>query len=99
MTRRLNACGKGLLGPQSSDSKNDPHAMVGCLHRTVKDYIQKTDIWDTLVNATSPSFDPGMRLAACCITHILSQNSADKFIGLRCGSICHRHTNSSHVLG
>jgi hypothetical protein len=79
MRRRLNACGKGLLEPQGGNSRNDPHATVGYLHRTVKDFIHKTDIWDILVSAMSPTFDPGMRLSVSHVSHlnILPTNSVD----------------------
>src|ERR1019366_6571665 len=63
MRRRLNACCKGLLEPQGTYAKIDPQAKVGYLHRTVKDFIEKTDIWDKLLNATNASFDLGARLS------------------------------------
>jgi hypothetical protein len=70
MRRRLNACSKGLLEPQvGGNPKEDPgpQATVGYLHRTVKDFIQKSDIWDKLLDATDPLFNPALRL---CVSHI-----------------------------
>ncbi|KUJ14272.1 uncharacterized protein LY89DRAFT_133939 [Mollisia scopiformis] len=77
MRRRLNACCKGLLEPQGIDFKTDPNATVGYLHRTVKDFLQKIDVWERLLHATSPSFDPAMRLSVSHVAHlkILPTNS------------------------
>jgi hypothetical protein len=77
MRRRLNACCKGLLEPQGNDAKENPRARVGYLHRTVKDFVQKSDVWQKLLEATSPSFDPHMRASAALICHlkILPTNS------------------------
>jgi hypothetical protein len=63
MRRRLNACCKGLLEPQIDKTNFFAHTKVGYLHRTVKDFIQKPDVWDNLVTATGSSFDLGLRLS------------------------------------
>jgi len=84
MRRRLNACCKGLLEPQPIDefSKTDPQAMVGYLHRTVKDFIRKPDVWAGLLDATDSAFDPLMRLAIAHASNlkILPTNSLDGVI-------------------
>jgi hypothetical protein len=77
MRRRLNACSKGLLEPQGHDAKGNPRAQVGYLHRTVKNFVQKRDVWRKLLEATSPSFNPLMRASAALVCHlkILPANS------------------------
>ncbi|KAE9362558.1 hypothetical protein N431DRAFT_145544 [Stipitochalara longipes BDJ] len=67
MRRRLNACSKGLLEPQADNANRFPHTKVGYLHRTVKDFIQRGEVWHKLVAATDPSFDVGVRL---CISRL-----------------------------
>jgi hypothetical protein len=64
MTRRLNACSNGLLEPQGNHDQVNPRAIIGYLHRTVKDFIKKGDVWQTLLEATSPPFDTRMRESA-----------------------------------
>jgi NACHT domain len=76
MRRRLNACCKGLLEPQGPYAKHDPHTRVGYLHRTVKDFIEKNDVWDKLLKATNVSFDPGMRLSISCLSSLKLTNLA-----------------------
>jgi hypothetical protein len=68
MRRRLNACCKGLLEAQSKVDKLLPDAKVEYLHRTVKDFIQKSDVWNKLLSATKLSFDPGMRISVSRIS-------------------------------
>jgi hypothetical protein len=63
MRRRLNACGKGLLEPQIVRDQSLADATIEYLHRTVKDFIRRPDIWSKLLEATTPLFDPARRLA------------------------------------
>jgi hypothetical protein len=53
MKRRLNACCKGLIEPQNKGMEHLHDANVGYLHRTVKDFIQKSDVWKKLLSATN----------------------------------------------
>jgi hypothetical protein len=63
MGRRLNACGKGLLEAQITGDQSLAEATVGYLHRTVKDFIRRSDVWSKLLEATTPPFDPALHLA------------------------------------
>lgn len=76
MRRRLNACCKGEY------SKIDPEATVGYLHRTVRDFISKPDVWAGLLDATSSTFNPYVRLAMAHASHlkILPTNSLENSI-------------------
>lgn len=61
MRRRLNACGKGLLEIQKNGHKPPADAEVDYLHRTVRDFINRRDVWKKIQEATSSSFNPEMR--------------------------------------
>lgn len=67
MRRRLNACGRGLLETPKTGHQLLPDAEVGYLHRTVKDFIQRPEIWSKIREATPSAFDPTARLAASYI--------------------------------
>jgi hypothetical protein len=69
MRRRLNACCKGLLEPQTN-AHFLPRSIVEYLHRTVKDFIQKSDVWNKLLNSTKLSFDPGLCLCVSRIAYL-----------------------------
>ncbi|KAN0095186.1 hypothetical protein V8E51_015897 [Hyaloscypha variabilis] len=62
--RRLNACSKGLLELQKGDCELLADATVQYLHRTVRDFIQREEIWSKLREATTTSPTPDLRLAA-----------------------------------
>jgi hypothetical protein len=70
MRRRLNVCGKGLLEPHIADYSYLPDAMVEYLHRTVKDFIRRPDIWSKLLEASTPPFDPALHLAVSEVARI-----------------------------
>jgi hypothetical protein len=61
MRRRLNSRCKGLLEAPvySGDSSK---AKVQYLHRTVRDYLHRSDIWDYLRSRVSGSYDPDLML-------------------------------------
>ena len=74
MRRRLNACCKGLLEVRQDlkgtifDHKASTTRFDDCpveyLHRTVKDWLAKPDIWKQLLGNVDASFDPSYQL--CC---------------------------------
>jgi adenylate kinase family enzyme len=69
MRRRINACFKGLV----EVSKRHPayKGVVSYLHRTVRDFIEREDIWNKLLSATEGTdFDPSLRLAAAYLVGI-----------------------------
>jgi len=61
MRRRLSSRCKGLLEAPvySGDSSK---AKVQYLHRTVRDYLHRSDIWDDLRSKVSGSYDPDLML-------------------------------------
>jgi hypothetical protein len=63
MRRRLNGCCKGLL-----EAEPYPESEIGYLHRTVRDFIQRPDIWKKLAEGTKSSFNPRMQLCIAQIT-------------------------------
>jgi hypothetical protein len=70
MRRRLNACGKGLLESHIAGRPSLADATVEYLHRTVKDFIRRPDIWSKLLEATTLGFDPAQHLAVSEIARI-----------------------------
>jgi hypothetical protein len=70
MRRRLNACSKGLLEVKTKstgEGQNLADAKVEYLHRTVRDFVRRPDIWKKLREATTPPFDPEERLAVSVV--------------------------------
>ncbi|ORY09742.1 hypothetical protein BCR34DRAFT_602605 [Clohesyomyces aquaticus] len=74
MRRRLNACCKGLIESRVSPGEILATTTVGYLHRTVKDYIERDDIWAKLLAATDSRFDPLMRNCNAVITILKTSN-------------------------
>jgi hypothetical protein len=70
MRRRLNACGKGLLESHVAGHLYLADATVEYLHRTVRDFIRRPDIWSKLLEATTLGFDPALHLAVSEIARI-----------------------------
>ena len=70
IARRLNACCKGLLEPQRSRSKSQDFAeeQISYLHKTVKDFFKRQDVWSKFVNA-SLGFDPQQAVYVSHICH------------------------------
>ncbi|KAF5672276.1 P-loop containing protein [Fusarium heterosporum] len=54
---------------------------VEYLHRTVKDFLDKPDIWSRLVSGSPPPFDPSLALARSCILR-LKDYSPDQISGV-----------------
>ncbi|KAI0875414.1 hypothetical protein GGS24DRAFT_295783 [Hypoxylon argillaceum] len=57
MSRRLNSRTKGLLETSESSS-----AVVTYIHRTVRDWILRPDIWARIISLQSAGFDPNLSL-------------------------------------
>jgi hypothetical protein len=45
MSRRINACTQGLLEANTRGVEKPSDAEVRFLHRTVKDYLERQDVW------------------------------------------------------
>lgn len=61
MRRRLTACCKGLLESKPT-AMPLAHTEIGYLHRTVKDYVERPEIWSKFLALTDPDFNPYFRL-------------------------------------
>lgn len=57
LRRRLNSRCKGLIGVSESQVGRSQRKRVEFLHRTVKDFFEKPDVWASIVNATDDSFN------------------------------------------
>ncbi|KAF2800000.1 hypothetical protein K505DRAFT_293464 [Melanomma pulvis-pyrius CBS 109.77] len=75
--RGLNACCKGLIESKSQKSREIAFTEVGYLHRTVKDYFEREDIWANLIAATDDTFNPNLRL---CTAYIINLKIRDQQI-------------------
>jgi hypothetical protein len=70
MKRRINACTRGLLEVDTKNSSNATLAEVGLLHRTVKDYLGRPDIWKKLCSLAPTSFICDERLFNYCMIRL-----------------------------
>ncbi|KAK5050595.1 hypothetical protein LTR84_003877 [Exophiala bonariae] len=68
MRRRLNACCRGLVEPNSQSKPILASAPISFLHRTVNDWLNQDHNWAKICTAAGGSFDPNPRL---CNTHIM----------------------------
>lgn len=50
------------------------------LHRTVKDFVEKPEVWKMILAATRPAFDPSASLARGFLMK-LKDHSEDKLVG------------------
>jgi hypothetical protein len=75
--RGLNACCKGLIESKPQESREIAFTEVGYLHRTVKDYFEREDIWANLIAATDDTFNPYLRL---CTAYIINLKIRDQQI-------------------
>lgn len=74
---------------------------VEYLHRTVRDFLQKPDVWNFILSATKPSFDPRLSLARGFLMR-LKEHDADKFGKLddnmwRTVALCWRYANEAEI--
>jgi hypothetical protein len=65
--RRLNACTKGLLEPSDHRNQVNPFTVVQYLHKTVRKFIERDDIFHELQRASNASFNPNFRLCQAYI--------------------------------
>ncbi|PVI02177.1 hypothetical protein DM02DRAFT_702654 [Periconia macrospinosa] len=65
--RGLNACCKGLIESKPQEHCELAYTKVGYLHRTVKDYLEREEIWSKLTAATDEKFNPYLRLCTASI--------------------------------
>lgn len=81
MRRRINSRSRGLLEvkggtstPQGIgyDASSHKEVTVQYLHRTVKDFVESSDIQQTLTGALKASFDPHLRLLAGKLAYLKS---------------------------
>jgi hypothetical protein len=68
MRRRLNACTKGLLEATTREVQDTSIVEVGLLHRTVKDYLQRPDVWKNICAAAPATFESSLRI---CNSHLM----------------------------
>ncbi|KAH8592623.1 hypothetical protein B0O99DRAFT_629379 [Bisporella sp. PMI_857] len=69
MRRRLNSRCKGLLEAPTLEVDGS-EAKVQYLHRTVRDYLHRTDTWEYIISGTKNSFDADLALSAAFLLHI-----------------------------
>lgn len=73
LRRRLNAYCKGLIESKPHPDLPLAYAKVGYLHRTVKDYVERDDIWPKFLAKTNKTFNPYTRL---CNAYIIMLNNS-----------------------
>ncbi|KAF3046205.1 hypothetical protein E8E11_008905 [Didymella keratinophila] len=79
MSRRINACTKGLLEANIFNTQNSVYHMeVGFLHRTVKDYFGRTDVWEKIRAITPESFVCDQRLSNCYLMRLKVTDVCDQ---------------------
>lgn len=69
MRRRLNSRCKGLIEAPVTGSEGS-EAKVQYLHRTVRDYLARSDVWEYIVSGTQNSFDPDIALCGAFLLHV-----------------------------
>ncbi|KAJ8107861.1 hypothetical protein OPT61_g8575 [Boeremia exigua] len=77
MHRKINACTKGLLEAGPRTAGDIANAEVRLLHRTVKDYLERTLVWDKICRMTSGAFDSDFRLFNCHLMRIKANTQWD----------------------
>jgi hypothetical protein len=77
MRRRLNSRCKGLLEAPTVEELG-PEATVQYLHRTVKDFLARPDIWEYMLSGTQNSFDPDLTLSGAFLLCVKSTRPSAK---------------------
>ena len=77
MKRRINAFTKGLLEADTRNVDQPFRAKIGLLHRTVKDYLHRPEIWKRICAAAPSSFICNSRLYNCGIMRLKTHPSRD----------------------
>ncbi|XPS76150.1 hypothetical protein M3J07_008206 [Ascochyta lentis] len=70
MKRRINACTKGLLEADTHNVQEPAHIKVNFLYRTVRDYLERPDIWQKMCATPPASFSCHVRLCNCFIMRL-----------------------------
>jgi hypothetical protein len=73
MNRRINACTKGLLDAELKQTQELASVKSEWLHRTVKDYFARDDVWRRICAAAPAAFDSNLRLANCFTIQLKTQ--------------------------
>lgn len=76
MRRRLNSRCKGLLEAPVRTDESIASAKVQYLHRTVKDFLNRLDIWAYIISGLPPPFDPDLSLFGAALLKIKSISMA-----------------------
>ncbi|KAF2118290.1 hypothetical protein BDV96DRAFT_643543 [Lophiotrema nucula] len=72
--RRLSSRSKGLLEPTPTDFSPET-AQVQYLHRSVKDFLARDDIWERITSGADPNFNPHVTLCGTYLLHIKKTGS------------------------
>jgi hypothetical protein len=70
MRRRLNSRCKGLLEAPIRRDESITVTKVQYLHRTVKDFLNRPDIWEYILSGLPPPFDPDVSLSGGALLEI-----------------------------
>ncbi|CZR54196.1 uncharacterized protein PAC_04079 [Phialocephala subalpina] len=76
MRRRLNSRCKGLLEAPVRKNSILADALVQYLHRTVKDFLNRSDIWEYIVSGGNQPFDPDPSLFGASLLHIKTMQTS-----------------------
>jgi len=74
MRGRIIAACRGLLDVGWDENDTLPTRVVNYLHRTVKDYFERPDLWSKLLCATDEGYNPNLRLANSHIMQLKTQD-------------------------
>jgi hypothetical protein len=74
MRGRIIAACRGLLDVGWDENDTLPTRVVNYLHRTVKDYFERPDVWSKLLCATDEGYNPNLRLANSHIMQLKTQD-------------------------
>lgn len=69
MRRRLNSRCKGLIEAPTFELEG-AEARVQYLHRTVRDFLAKEDVWDYIVSSTRDPYDPDFKLCGAFLLQV-----------------------------
>lgn len=79
MRRRLNSRCKGLLDAPMQEHVFAVEARVEYLHRTVKDFLNRPDIWEYILSGLPPPFDPDLSLFGATLLEIKTLRISEEF--------------------
>jgi hypothetical protein len=82
MRRRLNSCCKGLLKTPVGEDELIVSTKVQYLHRTVKDFLNRPDIWEYVISDCPLPFGPDMSLLGAILLLIKTLSIPEEIIPL-----------------